>query len=111
MSGSRSRWTDQRPRLKQHALGSLRTICEVLDTVHTRLYRNAVIPVALAHSSAALPLGVGQSVLRALAQKGIGLPEDTQAFQPVKQFAPDLRGLPEMSAPSSTLESLGGGVQ
>lgn len=53
-------------------------ICEVLDGVRTRLYPNAVIPVALAHSSAALPLGVGQSVLRALAQKGVGLPENTQ---------------------------------
>lgn len=57
---------------------TLRTICEVLDGVRTRLYPNAVIPVALAHSSAALPLGVGQSVLRALAQKGVGLPENTQ---------------------------------
>jgi hypothetical protein len=57
---------------------SLRTVCEVLDTVRTRLYPNAVIPVALAHSAAALPLGVGQSVLRAMAQKGVGLPVDTQ---------------------------------
>ncbi|GAA4385971.1 hypothetical protein [Tsukamurella soli] len=57
---------------------TLRAICEVLDGVRTRLYPNAVIPVALAHSSAALPLGVGQSVLRALAQKGVGLPENSQ---------------------------------
>lgn len=57
---------------------TLRTVCEVLDTLRTRLYPNAVIPVALAHSSAALPLGVGQSVLRALAQKGVGLPENSQ---------------------------------
>jgi len=57
---------------------TLRTVCEVLDQVRTRLYPNAVIPVALAHSSAALPLGVGQSVLRALAQKGIGVPQDSQ---------------------------------
>jgi hypothetical protein len=57
---------------------TLRTICEVLDMVRTRLYSNAVIPVALAHSSAALPLGVGQSVLRALAQKGVGLPSNSQ---------------------------------
>jgi hypothetical protein len=56
----------------------LRVICEVLDGVRTRLYPNAVIPVALAHNSAALPLGVGQSVLRALAQKGIGVPQDSQ---------------------------------
>jgi hypothetical protein len=57
---------------------TLRPICEVLDSVRTRLYPNAVIPVALAHNSAALPLGVGHSVLRALAQKGVGLPRDTQ---------------------------------
>lgn len=57
---------------------TLRTVCEVLDEVRTRLYPNAVIPVALAHNSAALPLGVGHSVLRELAQKGVGLPQDSQ---------------------------------
>ena len=48
-------------------------ICEVLDRVQTRLYENAVIPLALAHSAASLPLGVGQSVLRALGQRLLGL--------------------------------------
>lgn len=57
---------------------TLRTICEVLDSIRTRLYPNAVIPVALAHSAASLPLGVGHSVLRALAQKGVGLPSNSQ---------------------------------
>ncbi len=57
---------------------TLRSVCEVLDAVRTRLYPNAVIPVALAHSAAALPLGVGQSVLRAMAQKGVGLPPNSQ---------------------------------
>ncbi len=57
---------------------TLRTICEVLDSVRTRLYPNAIIPVALAHNAAALPLGVGHSVLRAMAQQGVGLPENTQ---------------------------------
>jgi hypothetical protein len=57
---------------------TLRTVCEVLDSVRTRLYANAVIPVALAHSSASLPLGVGHSVLRAMAQKGVGLPQNSQ---------------------------------
>jgi hypothetical protein len=56
----------------------LRTVCEVLDRVRTRLFPNAVIPVALAHSAAALPLGVGHSVLRAMAQRGLGLPQVTQ---------------------------------
>lgn len=57
---------------------TLRVICEVLDSVRTRLYSNAVIPVALAHNSASLPLGVGHSVLRAMAQNGIQLPRDSQ---------------------------------
>lgn len=57
---------------------TLRIVCEVLDRVRTRLYSNAVIPVALAHNSASLPLGVGHSVLRAMAQNGIQLPKDSQ---------------------------------
>lgn len=57
---------------------ALRPICEVLDRVRTRLYPNAVIPVALAHSAASLPLGVGQSVLRAMSQSRLGLRPTTQ---------------------------------
>lgn len=60
---------------------TLRPICEVLDHVQTRLYENAVIPVALAHSAASLPLGVGQSVLRALVQQSLGLPTWSQSSQ------------------------------
>ncbi len=60
---------------------TLRPICEVLDRVQTRLYENAVIPVALAHSAASLPLGVGQSVLRALVQQSLGLPTRSQIRQ------------------------------
>lgn len=61
---------------------TLRPVCEVLDDVQTRLYENAVIPVALAHSAASLPLGVGQSVLRALVQQSLGLPTLSQIRQP-----------------------------
>tara|TARA_Y100000815_G_scaffold95791_1_gene84643 strand:- start:2784 stop:3065 length:282 start_codon:yes stop_codon:yes gene_type:complete len=60
---------------------SLRVICEVLDHLQTRLYENAVIPVALAHSAASLPLGVGQSVLRALGQRLLGLPQRSYSAQ------------------------------
>lgn len=60
---------------------TLRPVCEVLDLVQTRLYENAVIPVALAHSAASLPLGVGQSVLRALVQQSLGLPTRSQIRQ------------------------------
>lgn len=64
---------------------TLRAVCEVLDSVQTRLYPNALIPLALAHNSASLPLGVGQSVLRAMAQEGMGLPVNSQ-FQQRLQF-------------------------
>lgn len=60
---------------------TLRPICEVLDHVQTRLYEDAVIPIALAHSAASLPLGVGQSVLRALVQQSLGLPPRSQIRQ------------------------------
>lgn len=60
---------------------TLRPVCEVLDYVQTRLYENAVIPVALAHSAASLPLGVGQSVLRKLVQQSLGLPTSSQIQQ------------------------------
>lgn len=60
---------------------ALRPVCEVLDRVRTRLYSNAVIPVALAHSAASLPLGVGQSVLRLMLQKAVGLPQSSQFQQ------------------------------
>lgn len=60
---------------------TLRPVCEVLDHVQTQLYENAVIPVALAHSAASLPLGVGQSVLRALVQQSLGLPSRSQIRQ------------------------------
>ena len=54
---------------------NLKRVCETLDSIRTRLYDNAVIPLALAHSAASLPLGVGESVLRYFAQKGLGIQE------------------------------------
>lgn len=64
---------------------TLRVICEVLDSLRTRMYRHAVVPVALAHSAASFPLGVGHSVLTMMAQQNIaGLKVDNQAVkQPV----------------------------
>lgn len=65
----------------------LRVICETLDSLRTRMYHNAVIPVALAHSSASLPLGVGRSVLTKLAQEYIpGLAHSHQAVQAPTYF-------------------------
>ncbi|MDP9643195.1 hypothetical protein J2S53_003140 [Actinopolyspora lacussalsi] len=69
------------------AYPSLRVICEVLDALRTRMYQHAVIPVALAHSAAALPLGVGRSVLTMMAQQNVpGLNLDMQAVQPPTYF-------------------------
>ncbi|MET7777887.1 zinc ribbon domain-containing protein [Streptomyces mirabilis] len=66
---------------------TLRLVCEVLDSLRTRMYQHAVIPVALAHSAAALPLGVGRSVLTMMAQQNIpGLKVDMQAVQPPTYF-------------------------
>lgn len=66
---------------------TLRLICQLLDSLRTRMYENAVIPVALAHSAAALPLGVGRSVLTMMAQQNIpGLKIDMQSLQPPSYF-------------------------
>lgn len=69
------------------AYPTLRLVCEVLDALRTRMYQHAVVPVALAHSAAALPLGVGRSVLTMMAQQNIpGLKLDVQAVQPPTYF-------------------------
>lgn len=59
---------------------TLRSTLDVLDRLQTRLYPNAVIPVALAHSASALPLGTGRSVLTLLAQDGLGLEQSMLAL-------------------------------
>ncbi|MEZ0108637.1 hypothetical protein ABH920_002638 [Catenulispora sp. EB89] len=63
---------------------TLRATLDVLDQLQTRLYPNAVIPVALAHSASSLPLGTGQSVLTLLAQRGLGMPEDSISLSRLK---------------------------
>jgi hypothetical protein len=55
------------------AYGSLGTILPVLDKTGTRMYRNAVIPVAFANEAAAYPIGVGSEVLRLVAKEKLGL--------------------------------------
>jgi hypothetical protein len=53
-----------------------------LDRIGTRLYQDAVIPVALAHSYAAYPLGTGSDVLRLLAQQSLGLTSTASTGRP-----------------------------
>ncbi|MER5699308.1 hypothetical protein ACWDBO_32535 [Streptomyces mirabilis] len=65
----------------------LRVTLEALDLMQTQLYPNAVIPIALAHSASSLPLGTGRSVLTLLAQRSLGMPQDSvglSRFKPPK---------------------------
>lgn len=63
---------------------TLRPTLEVLDLLQTRMYPNAVIPVALAHSACSLPLGTGRSVLTLLAQQSLGMPRDSISLSKFK---------------------------
>ncbi|MFJ4860131.1 hypothetical protein [Streptomyces sp. NPDC088748] len=63
---------------------TLRATLETLDLMQTHLYPNAVIPVALAHSASSLPLGTGRSVLTLLAQRSLGMPQDSVALSRFK---------------------------
>ena len=47
------------------------------------MYRDGLIPVALAHSKAAYPIGVGTDVLRLVAKRKLGL-----------ELFPDIQYLP-----------------
>lgn len=55
------------------AYPGLATALSVLDKTGTRMYDNAVIPVAFAHEAAAYPIGVGTDVLRLVAKDKLGL--------------------------------------
>ncbi|MCW6007825.1 hypothetical protein K1W54_25255 [Micromonospora sp. CPCC 205371] len=52
---------------------SLPAILDVIDRTGSSMYRDGVIPVALAHSKAAYPIGVGTDVLRLAAKRRLGL--------------------------------------
>ena len=51
---------------------ALRRTLLLLDEIGTRLYDNALIPVALAHSFAAYPLTTSTQVLRLLTEQTLG---------------------------------------
>jgi len=55
------------------AYPSLPAILEVIDRTGSSMYRDGIIPVALAHSKAAYPIGVGTDVLRLVAKHRLGL--------------------------------------
>jgi hypothetical protein len=55
------------------AYPALPAILDVIDRTGSSMYRDGLIPVALAHSKAAYPIGVGTDVLRLVAKHKLGL--------------------------------------
>ncbi len=55
------------------AYPALPAILDVVDRTGSSMYRNGLVPVALAHSKAAYPIGVGTDVLRLAARQKLGL--------------------------------------
>lgn len=60
------------PHLPQH-YPLLPATLALLDRIGTTLYEDALIPVALAHSFASIPLRTGSRVLRLLSRRSLGL--------------------------------------
>jgi hypothetical protein len=60
---------------------SLPAILDVIDRTGSSMYRDGLIPVALAHSKAAFPIGVGTDVLRLVAKRKLGLDSSPSAQQ------------------------------
>jgi hypothetical protein len=61
------------------AYPSLPAILDVVDQTGSSMYRDGLIPVALAHSKAAFPIGVGTDVLRLVAKQKLGIDEGSPA--------------------------------
>lgn len=58
---------------------TLPAILDVVDRTGSSMYRDGLIPVALAHSKAAYPIGVGTDVLRLVARKKLGMDDQERA--------------------------------
>lgn len=55
------------------AYPTLPAILDVFDRTGSSMYRDGIIPTALAHGKAAFPIGVGTDVLRLVAKRKLGL--------------------------------------
>lgn len=55
------------------AYPTLPYILDVIDRTGSSMYRDGLIPIALAHSKAAYPIGVGTDVLKLAARRKLGL--------------------------------------
>lgn len=61
---------------------SLPAILDVIDRTGSSMYRDGVIPVAVAHGTAAFPIGVGTDVLRLVARHKLGLDRPNEDVSP-----------------------------
>lgn len=61
------------------AYPTLPAILDVFDRTGSSMYRNGIIPVALAHEGAAFPIGVGSDVLKLVAADILGLSGNASA--------------------------------
>jgi hypothetical protein len=66
-------------RLELSDFPTLGATCSLLDSIGTRLYEDAVIPLALAHRWAAYPLRTAGSVLNLYAKEHLAAPEQRPA--------------------------------
>lgn len=66
-------YDDQGGQADPAAYPSLPAILDVVDRTGSSMYTDGLIPVALAHSKAAFPIGIGTDVLRLVAKRKLGL--------------------------------------
>ncbi|WP_328928468.1 hypothetical protein OG429_30590 [Streptomyces sp. NBC_00190] len=60
---------------------TLPAILDVIDRTGSSMYKDGIIPVAVAHGKAAFPIGVGTDVLRLVAEHKLGLGASTRGTQ------------------------------
>ncbi|HEY3671325.1 MAG TPA: hypothetical protein VGN51_10360 [Acidimicrobiia bacterium] len=63
---------------------ALPAILDVIDRTGSSMYRDGVIPVALAHGRAAFPIGVGTDVLKLVARRKLGLDGQPSGATPAR---------------------------
>lgn len=78
LPGSGAPYDDRGGQPDPAAYPSLPAILDVVDRTGSSMYRDGLIPVALAHSKAAYPIGVGTDVLRLVAKQKLGLDDRTR---------------------------------
>ena len=64
------------------AYPTLPAILDVFDRTGSSMYRDGIIPVALAHGKAAFPIGVGTDVLKLVARTKLGLAQAPSTVGP-----------------------------